>query len=124
MSSTAEKPRRKLNTLFSSFYLISGLVLFLVWAWYEFYLAHIGLLSTLSLAASYGMNKMKRWTVPLISVVSTSGLTLSLVTIYFIFQAGFNFNFSTALAVISVVLYAALSFASLIYTVKKRSLFG
>ena len=122
MSGPALGGRDKGASIFSLFYLVSGSVLFLLWAWYEFQLVHVGVLGVLSFLASYGLGKMKRWAVFLVAVISASGLTLSAVTIYVLLTQTWSLN--PNLAVLFLVgVYAAFSFASLLYVLAKRNTF-
>ena len=123
MSASFEKSKKKINAFFSSFYLVSGLILFLIWAWKDFYLIHIGVLSTLSLIASYGLSRAKRWSIPLVSVVSLSILTLCTLTIYFLFMLSSNMSPSYIFIYISVSIYAILAVASLIHVLQERDEF-
>lgn len=111
------------GVFFSSFYLVSGSILFFVWAWYEFHLIHIGILGVLSFLASYGLGKMRRWAVLLVAIISTSGLALSAVTIYYLLPRVWSSSPNLMILQFLMGVYAALSLASLIYVLAKRNTF-
>jgi len=113
-------------TFFSFFYMISGVILLIIFINSNFTLIHIGPLGVISLITSYGLNRMRRWAIFTNAILTASGFTVSLTSIYFINSTTllYNLNLNTLIFTLLMVTYASLLLSSLIYVLIKREKFG
>lgn len=88
----------------------------------SFTLIHVGILGALSLIASYGLNKMKRWSIFLISVLFFPSVTFGATTIYATIKF-FNPDLTTIIFQSLMIVYLILLTASFFYVVTKRKEF-
>jgi len=66
----------------SGFYFVTGIIMLIILVLSGGTPIHIGLIGILSIAVSYGLSKMKRWALYLLTIVFFSGLTFGITTIY------------------------------------------
>jgi len=109
-------------SFFSFFYLITGIVLSIIMVQSESVPIHVGFLGALSLIASYGLNRMKKWALFLTVFISLSGITFGCVTVYAVYQM-FNLGLMETVFIAMVVLYVALLAASSFYVARKKDKF-
>ncbi|MFQ6094581.1 MAG: hypothetical protein ACE5NN_00415 [Candidatus Bathyarchaeia archaeon] len=72
--------------IFSGFYFVTGVAMVVLMVWFGGDLPHLGFLGALSMIASYGLSKMKRWVLFVLVILLFTGVTFSLVTIYAFLQ--------------------------------------
>jgi len=88
----------------------------------NFTLFHVGLLGTLSLIASYGLNQKERWALFLTILVSLLGIIFGCVTTYVIYRL-FILGWIETIVLLATVSYVILLVASLFYVIWKRDKF-
>lgn len=109
-------------SFFSIFYLISGIAMLLILAQLDYNLVHISFLGVLSIVASYGLNKMRRWSIFLVALIFVSGVTLGVTVLYASLQM-FSLNIYVVVLQLLMVTYIILLTASFIYVLAKRGKF-
>jgi uncharacterized membrane protein (DUF2068 family) len=107
----------------SLFYLASGIVLLAALVQSSSPPLHVGLLGVLSLIASYGLNRMKRWGLYLAVLTALTGVSFGCVTIYAAYRM-FEPSLTEVLLLSAMVTYVALSLLSLLYVTGKRDKFA
>ena len=117
----ASKPRFKIErwdtTLLSVFYLISGIAYFLILALSNFSNPVTVFLGFLSLIITYGLIKMKRWTVPFIVALFFPQITFEA----FAFYASVATDQSYI--ALALIIHMILLMLCLLYTAAKRKEF-
>jgi len=88
----------------------------------DYNLVHISFLGVLSIVASYGLNKMRRWSIFLVALISVSGVTLGVTVLYASLQM-FSLNIYVVVLQLLMVTYIILLTASFIYVLAKRGKF-
>ncbi|NIM46298.1 MAG: hypothetical protein GTO54_11880 [Nitrososphaeria archaeon] len=106
----------------SLFYLASGIALLAALVQSSSPPLHVGLLGVLSLIASYGLNRMKRWGFYLAVLTALPGISFGCVTIYAVYRM-FEPSLTEVLLLSAMVIYVALSVFSLLYVAGKRDKF-
>ncbi|RLI36840.1 hypothetical protein DRO55_02685 [Candidatus Bathyarchaeota archaeon] len=102
--------------------MISGIAMLLTLAQLDYNLVHISFLGVLSIVASYGLNKMRRWSIFLVALISVSGVTLGVTVLYASLQM-FSLNIYVVVLQLLMVTYIILLTASFIYVLAKRGKF-
>ncbi len=108
--------------LFSIFYVVAGLVEILFLATTGFIgPPHLGVLGLLSLVTAYGLFRMRRWSVLLVTALFFLGVTFGLTTLYDSIRLQ---TFEGALLFHSaLIIYLILTLFALIYVAAKRKNF-
>ena len=116
------KRKSTVKLIFSGFYFVAGIIMLVLLIWSGGNLPHVGLLGILSIIASYGLNKMKRWALFLLTILLFMGITFGAVMIY-----AFNQWFGQDLTIMSIeaviVAYMALLTTSFLDALSKRKKF-
>lgn len=108
--------------IFSGFYFITGMLMLIILIMSNGTLIHIGLLGVLSMILSYGLNKMRRWALILLTILFFTGITLGAVTIYSSlhwFDPGLTATFLQAIT----VFYMMMLVISFFYVISEREKF-
>jgi len=107
--------------LVSLFYTVAGAILAVILAVSSFSLIHVGILAILNLMLAYGLFKMKKWSVKLLTALFLPQVVFSLVTLYYsILVWTFSSTWETTAFNLSLILYVVLCFVSLVYVAAKR----
>lgn len=108
--------------LFSIFYVVVGLVEILFLATTSFIgPPHLGVLGILSLVTAYGLFRMRRWSVPLVTALFFLGMTFGSTTLYDSIRLQ---TFEGALLFHSaLIIYLILTLVAFIYVAAKRKNF-
>ena len=104
------------------FYFVTGIIMLVVLALSGGTLIHIGLLGVLSIIASYGLSKMKRWALHLLVILFFSGLTFGITTIYSSLRL-FDLSLNTLSLQAATVLYLVLLVITLLDALLRREKF-
>ena len=110
------------NLILSSFHFITGIIMFILLIWSGGDLPHLGLLGALSIIASYGLNKMKRWVLYVLIVLLFMGVTFSLVMVY-AFMQWFGQDLTIIFIQTIIVVYMVMLIISSLDAFSKREKF-
>jgi hypothetical protein len=110
------------SSFLSIFHLIAGIALMVMLVQSSSPPIHVGLLGALSLIASFGVNRMKRWGFFLAVLTAIPGMSFGCVTIYAVYRM-FEPGATWILLISAMLLYVALSAFSLLYVMRKRDEF-
>jgi hypothetical protein len=116
------KLKLTIGLIFSGFYFITGVVMFVLLIWSGGDIPHLGLLGALSIIASYGLNKMKRWVLYVLTVLLFMGVTFGVVMVY-TFMQWFGQDFATISIQALIVLYIVTLIVSFLDALLKRKKF-
>ncbi len=111
----------KLTTglIFSGFYFITGVTMFVLLIWSGGDIPHLALLGALSIVASYGLSKMKRWVLYILTVLLFMGVTFGVVMVY-TFMQWFGGDFAIISVQAVIVLYIVMLVVSFLDAFSKR----
>lgn len=110
--------------VFSIFYAIAGGAEFFILALSNFNLMTVGILGILSLFASYGLLRMKKWAVLLILAIFFPEITFGASTLYSsIAIQTFGPSIDVLTLHLTLIFYLIFSLFSLLYVLIKRKLF-
>jgi uncharacterized membrane protein (DUF2068 family) len=110
------------SSFFSVFYFITGIVLLVTLVQSTSPPVHVALLGALSLIASYGLNRMKRWAFFLTALIALPNISFGCITIYAIYRI-LVLGSTETLLLLATNLYVILSALSLIHVIQKRDKF-
>lgn len=110
------------SSFVSFFYLIVGIALLATLVQSSSPPVHAGLLGALSLVASYGLNRMKRWGLLLTVLIALPGISLGCVTIYAVYNL-FGLGLMEILVLSAIILYVAVLAFTTLYVIRKRDEF-
>ena len=111
------------SSLVSFFYLIAGIALLTTLVQSSSPPVHVGLLGAVSLIASYGLSRRKRWGLFLAVLVALPGVSFGCVTIYAVYRM-FEPGLTEILILSAIVLYVAFSAFSSLYAIRRRDEFS
>ncbi len=106
--------------LVSLFYAVVGVVLAVILAFSRFEPPHVGVLVVLNLIVSYGLFKMKKWSVKLLAALFLLQVTVGIITLYSVLGWTSSSFWETTALELSLIVYVVLCFVSLAYVVVKR----
>ena len=106
--------------LVSIFYAIVGVVLVFILVLASFRLFHAGVLAVLNLMLSYGLFKMRKWSVKLLAVLFLPQVVFGVITLYSVTLRTFSSISETTAFSLSLIVYVVLCFFSLVYVAAKR----
>lgn len=110
--------------VFSIFYAIAAGAEALILALSNFKLMTVGILGVLSLAASYGLLRMKKWSVLLIAILFFPEITFGMSTLYAsIVVQTFYPSLEVLLFHLALIVYVTFCLFSFVYVVAKREAF-
>ncbi len=116
------KLKLTIDLIFPGFYFITGVIMFVLLVWSGGDAPHLGLLGALSIIASYGLSKMKRWVLYVLTMLLFMGVTFGVVMVYTFMQW-----FGQDSAIISIqaviVLYIVVLIVSYLDALLKRKRF-
>jgi uncharacterized membrane protein (DUF2068 family) len=107
------------SSFFSVFYFITGIIFLVTLVQSVSLPVHMVLLGALSLIASYGLSRMKRWAVFLTALIALPGISFSCVTIFAIYRV-FTLGLTEILLILAMNLYAIISALSIFHVTRKR----
>ncbi len=110
------------KAVFSSFYFISGIIMLVLLILSGGRMIHLGFIGSLSILASYGLSRRRRWALLLLVIVFFTGLTLSLSTIYAA-SIFFGFDFDAVLIYAVASLYLMMLIVSFLNALLNREKF-
>lgn len=110
-------------SLISFFYLIVGIGLLATMIQSSSLPLHVGLLGALSLLASYGLSKMKRWGLFLTVLIALPGISIGCVTAYAVYSL-FELGLMEILILSTMILYVAVLAFTTLYLIRKRDEFS
>jgi len=108
--------------IFSAFYFLSGLIMLIILVLSNGTLIHVGVLGALSIVASYGLTKMRRWALYSLIILLFSGITFGVITIYSSTKL-FDLNLITLSLQTVIVLYLTLLVISFFDALSDRAKF-
>ena len=111
------------SSFVSFFYLIAGIALLAPLVQSSSPPLHVGLLGALSLIASYGLNRMKRWGFFLTVLIALPGMSFGCVTIYAVYRL-FVVGLTEILILSAMILYVAVLAFTTLYVIRKRDEFS
>ncbi len=111
------------SSFVSFFYLIVGIALLATLVQSSSPPLHVGLLGALSLIASYGLNRMRRWGLFLTVLIAFPGMSLGCATIYAIYSL-FGLGLTEILIISAMILYVAVLAFTTLYVIRKRNEFS
>jgi len=122
--STMSKLKLKLTggLVFSGFYFVTGVVMFLLLVWSGGDVPHLGLLGALSIVASYGLNRMKRWVLYVLTMLLSMGVTFGVVMVY-TFMQWFGQDLTVASIQAVIVVYMIMLIVSFLDALMNRKRF-
>jgi len=107
--------------LVSIFYAVVGVVLASVLTLFSLRLFHVGVLAILNLILAYGLFKMRKWSVKLLTALFFPQVTFGCITLYYsVIMWTFYSGLETAVFNASLVIYILFCFVSLVYVLAKR----
>lgn len=107
--------------LVSLFYAVVGVVLAFILVLASFRLFHVGVLGLLNLMLSYGLFKMRKWSVKLLAALFLPQVVFGVITLYYsILIWTFSSTWETAAFNLSLIVYVVLCFVSLVYVLAKK----
>jgi hypothetical protein len=111
----------KLTTglIFAGFYFITGVTMFILLIWSGGDIPHLALLGALSIVASYGLSKMKRWVLYVLTMLLFMGVTFGVVMVY-TFMQWFGGDFAIISVQAVIVLYIVMLVVSFLDAFSKR----
>jgi lysylphosphatidylglycerol synthetase-like protein (DUF2156 family) len=105
----------------SLFHLAVGVILAGVLAVFSFRLFHVGVLAVLNLILTYGLLKMKNWSVKLSALLCLPQVVFGLTSLFFIITIfGFSQTWEITGLNISLIVYVVLCVVSFTYVAAKR----
>lgn len=107
--------------LFAIFYLVVGVVNFIILGMYGLGLFHVALVAVLSLIAAFGLYRLQRWSLWLIvglSFIATTHIALMLNA--FLTSYAATLDISSLFAIIAWTVYLILTWIATIYVAAKR----
>jgi len=106
----------------SIFYVIVGVAEAIILALSNFSLVHVGPLAVLSLITAYGLFRMKKWAVFLVTIFFFPAITFGAVTVYAsVTRQTFYPSVDVLLFHLALIAYLILTLISLIYVVAVRN---
>ncbi len=106
--------------LVSLFYAVVGVVLAVILALSRFEPPHVGVLVVLNLMVSYGLFKMKKWSVKLLAALFFLQFTVGIITLYSVLGWTSSPFWETAALELPLIVYVVLCVVSFAYVVAKR----
>ncbi len=116
------KPKLTGKLVISSFYFAMGIIMLIILILSGGTPIHLGFLGVLSIVASYGLSKMKRWALYLLTILFFSGITFGVTTIYSTIKL-FEQSLITLSLQVIMVLYLTLLVVSFLDVLLKREKF-
>lgn len=115
------KPEHIGMLLVSLFYAVVGVFLVSILVLASFRLFHVGVLAVLNLMLSYGLFKMRKWSVKLLAALFIPQVVFGVITLYYsLLIWTFSSTWETTAFNLSLILYVVLCFVSLVYVAAKR----
>ncbi len=111
--------------VFSVFYVAAGILL--LPAAVLFTIPHLGILGVLSLICSYGLIKMKKWSIFLTTVLSVSGVVFGAAMVYLSIQllnSGIGLPLEPILFYLMLSVYMVFLLASFVYVMIRKEKFS
>lgn len=106
--------------LVSIFHAVVGVVLAIVLVLASFRLFHVGILAVFNLMLAYGLFKMKKWSVKLLTALFLPQVVFGGISLYY-FAIGMSQSvWETTAFNLSLIVYVILCFVSLVYVATKR----
>lgn len=106
--------------LVSIFHAVVGVVLVIVLVLASFRLFHVGILAVFNLMLAYGLLKMKKWSVKLLTALFLPQVVFGGISLYY-FAIGMSQSvWETTAFNLSLIVYVILCFVSLVYVATKR----
>ena len=103
------------------FYAIAGIICFAVLAIVDFSLVHIGIIGILSLITAYGLLRMKKWSVFLVTILFFPAITFGASILYAsVIRETFYPSVDVLLFHLALIVYLILTLIALIYVVAVR----
>jgi len=112
------------RSFFPTFYLITGVSMFLIWIWENLAPPHIPFIGTLSLIAFYSLGKMKRWCIYPVTILFFSGITFGVTTSYAIMMQFYSMTLELLVFQLMIIAYLVILSASFFYILAKRKKLG
>ena len=106
--------------LVSIFYAVVGVVLAFILMLASFRLFHVGVLAVLNLMLSYGLFKMRKWSVKLLAALFLPQVIVGIITLYSVMGWTLSLTWETTAFNLSLIVYVVLCFVSLVYVLAKR----
>jgi len=107
--------------LVSLFYAVVGSVLAFILVYENFRLFHVGALAILNLMLAYGLLRMKKWSAKLLVALFLPQIVFGVITVYYaVVVWRFPSTWETTAFNLSLIVYVALCFVSLVYVLAKR----
>lgn len=107
--------------LVSIFHAVVGVVLAIVLVLASFGLFHVGILAVFNLMLAYGLFKMKKWSVKLLTALFLPQVVFGGISLYYSFAIGMSQSvWETTAFNLSLIVYVILCFVSLVYVATKR----
>lgn len=107
--------------LVSIFHAVVGVVLAIVLVLASFGLFHVGILAVFNLMLAYGLLKMKKWSVKLLTALFLPQVVFGGISLYYSFAIGMSQSvWETTAFNLSLIVYVILCFVSLVYVATKR----
>jgi uncharacterized membrane protein (DUF2068 family) len=114
---------KRMFVILTSSYLVAGMLLLIIMAESKHMPVHVGFIGLLSVIASYGVFRMRRWALYLATLSSLFSLAFSSITLSAMIML-FSHDPIDILALIGIAVYMFLSMALLVYLVTQRESFS